>query len=514
MHYTVCEVRLLKFSQLISQVSQDIPIKKIHSVDLFEISDVQLIDGVQSEYTNTTLYFGYLDQLSGNRLPAQCVLVQTAAAEALAGVEGDLALVEKDSLFHLVNAANTAFAASRNRGFYEELLESATKTRSLEQIINLAASRLGNSLILLDSDFKVLGHSTVFPITDPLWVENIRRGYCSYEFISAVAELDSVKNAPLTSEPVLVTCYASPLRKLSSKIFCNGRRAGAIMMLEKETPISLLHMQLLPVISAAVGETLQRFAPYLIPGNTVYQKLLYDLLIGATPEEIAPRLAGLRFSPQLCALCIQSTRYLGQRHLKEQVADKLSALLPGTRLTFHENSIAALVPLDEAPELTGEQVAALEAFAKEDFLRVGVSNIFFQIGNFAKRYTQARRVLELQKQLKTEAAVCRYSDFSFYDLLDTVKEPVTLGFFCHPALALLSRYDHANGTDLYHTLEAYLACDCSVKLAAKKLFIHRNSLSYRLERIHTLTQADLTDSNVRFLLAMSYRIDHFTGRDL
>lgn len=81
----------MKFSQLFSRISTDLPLKIIHSADLFDISDVELIDGVQSEYTNTTLYFGYLDQLSKNRLPAQCVLVRTAAAEALTEVTGDMA---------------------------------------------------------------------------------------------------------------------------------------------------------------------------------------------------------------------------------------------------------------------------------------------------------------------------------------------------------------------------------------------------------------------------------------
>ena len=45
------------------------------------------------------------------------------------------------------------------------------------------------------------------------------------------------------------------------------------------------------------------------------------------------------------------------------------------------------------------------------------------------------------------------------------------------------------------------------------MFIHRNSLTYRLERIRVLTQLDLEDSQTRFLLEMSYRIDHFAGLD-
>jgi Regulator of polyketide synthase expression len=402
---------------------------------------------------------------------------------------------------------------SRGRGLYGELMDCAARSGGIDSVINLAASKLGNSVVLLDADFKVLAHSTIFPIEDPLWAENIRQGYCSYEFVSAVAELDAVKNAPPTSDPVVVTCYASPLRKLSSKIFIGGKRVGFVMMLEKETPISPLHMELLPIISAAAGDAIARYAPYLISGNTVYQKLLYDLLIGASPEEIAPRIAGLQFDPHLCALCLRPARYLGQQHLKEQVAGRLVRLVPGTRFTFHENGIAALAPLGEAPDLSAEQLSGLEELAKAEFLRVGVSNTFFQPENFARRYAQARRALELLSRLKPEASVCRYADCSFYDLLNSAPEPESLGLYCHPALSILSRYDRDNGTDLYHTLGTYLECGGSVKLTAEALFIHRNSLNYRMERIRELTQADLEDSNTRFLLSMSYRIDHFIGHD-
>ena len=503
----------MRFSELISQLSSRDSVKMIHSTDLFEISDVELIDGVQTQYTNTVIYFGYYEQLPGRQLPAQCILAETPGAQALGQVPGDLALADPAALFFLVNTARARVEGDRGRGLYAELLDAAARSASIDSLVNLAASKLGNSVILLDADFKILSHSTVFPIEDRLWAENIRQGYCSYEFVSAVAELESVKNAPPTSDPVVVTCTASPLRKLSSKIFLDGKRVGTVLMLERETPISSAHMELLPVISSAAGTAIARYAPYLISGGTAYQKLLYDLLIGASPEEIGPRMTGFVPSPNLCALCIRQTRYLGQKHLKEEVSGKLVERLPDTRFTFHEGGIAALVPLGAEPELSPERLRALEELAAAEYLRIGVSNTFFQLGTFSRRYRQARRALELTERLHPDSPVIRYADCAFYDLLDSAAKAGSPGSYCHPALSILSRYDHDNGTDLYHTLEAYLACNCSVKTAAEKLFIHRNSLNYRLERIQALTRTELDSSNVRFLLTMSYRIDHFTGRD-
>jgi hypothetical protein len=508
MHYAEEEVRTMRFSTLIGQISRDLPVKIVRSDDLYEISDVALLDGVQSEFTNTTLYFGFPAQLPGGALPAQCVLADEDGAPA--AETGCLALVLKDSLFFLFNAARRRIDEDRGRGLYAEMLDMAAGGAGIDTLVNLAASRLGNSVVLLGADYRVLSHSTIFPISDPLWAENIRRGYCSYEFISAVEDMDAVKNAPYTSEPMVVTCSASPLRKLSSRFFLDGRIAGCVLMIEKETPISPVQMELLPVAAAAIGSAVSRYLPYLVSDATAYQKLLYDLLIGATPEQLAPRLAELRFSPRLAALCIRQTRALGQKRLRENVAPKLAEALPGTRCVFHENGVAALIPLGEAPGLPDETRAALAALAKEESLRIGVSNLFFTPGHFARCYAQARRALELCSRLAPDETVCLYAGCSFYDLLSAA-DGGSLGLYCHPALSILSRYDRDSGANLYRTLETYLACSCSVKKTAEQLFIHRNSLDYRLLRIRELTGLDLGDSNVVFQLAMSYRIDRFTG---
>jgi hypothetical protein len=54
------------------------------------------------------------------------------------------------------------------------------------------------------------------------------------------------------------------------------------------------------------------------------------------------------------------------------------------------------------------------------------------------------------------------------------------------ALGTVVRYDLDNGTDLAGTLEAFLANGGSVVKAASKLFIHRNTLRQRLQRIEEL----------------------------
>ena len=73
------------------------------------------------------------------------------------------------------------------------------------------------------------------------------------------------------------------------------------------------------------------------------------------------------------------------------------------------------------------------------------------------------------------------------------------------ATYLLSPLDHA--PELIDTLNAFFAADCSASLTAERLCIHRNTLTYRLEKISSLTGLDprCFDDAVQIRLALVLR---------
>ncbi len=84
-----------------------------------------------------------------------------------------------------------------------------------------------------------------------------------------------------------------------------------------------------------------------------------------------------------------------------------------------------------------------------------------------------------------------------------------LKYYCNPVLEKLKNYDKSNNTQLYTTLRTYLECNMNLSETARKLFVHRNSLVYRINRINELTHLDLDNINVLYSLIDSFRIDRF-----
>jgi purine catabolism regulator len=70
----------------------------------------------------------------------------------------------------------------------------------------------------------------------------------------------------------------------------------------------------------------------------------------------------------------------------------------------------------------------------------------------------------------------------------------------------LIAYDSERNAELVATLEGFFACHGNLSQTAARLHIHRNTLTYRLEQIATITQLDLDDPDARFSLHLALKL--------
>lgn len=67
----------------------------------------------------------------------------------------------------------------------------------------------------------------------------------------------------------------------------------------------------------------------------------------------------------------------------------------------------------------------------------------------------------------------------------------------HPAFHVLYQYDQENKTEYLMTLASYLQNKCSVSSTAAALYIHRNSLQYRIKKIEEILDFKIATSEER-----------------
>jgi DNA-binding PucR family transcriptional regulator len=66
----------------------------------------------------------------------------------------------------------------------------------------------------------------------------------------------------------------------------------------------------------------------------------------------------------------------------------------------------------------------------------------------------------------------------------------------------LEKRDRERNSDLVRTLRVFFASGANVSKAADSLLLHRNSMTYRLERVSELTGLDFRDHRVRLAMQL------------
>lgn len=135
----------------------------------------------------------------------------------------------------------------------------------------------------------------------------------------------------------------------------------------------------------------------------------------------------------------------------------------------------------------------------------GSSPVFHDIFFLPQSADMAETALQYAVSKKSSGILTDFSVAGLTYLLNSLKNSVGAAAI-HPALFQLQEYDQNNGTDLFDTLKIYLQTERNYAEAARKLFIHRNSMLYRMQRIREFTHLNLDDPSMRLYLLLSYEL--------
>lgn len=136
----------------------------------------------------------------------------------------------------------------------------------------------------------------------------------------------------------------------------------------------------------------------------------------------------------------------------------------------------------------------------------GVGNMYSELIDMRKSLKEAQQALRISKLSNSQNNTYFYKDLGIYSLLLNIKDQQVLEKFYYDVLGQLSEYDRINSTELLNTLEVYLRESSNITTASEKLFIHRNTLKYRVAKIEEIAHCDLKDSRERMKLEIALMI--------
>ncbi len=153
----------------------------------------------------------------------------------------------------------------------------------------------------------------------------------------------------------------------------------------------------------------------------------------------------------------------------------------------------------------------MEAFAEraarkmpERRVWVGVSDQVTDISNLRLSFRRARAAVTMAENADTPIQF--FDKMGLYRLLYMVDDPLLLKSLSDDLLQPLLDYDAQHGGGYLETLESYLKNSGSIKAMADELYIHRNTILYRMANIKKLLGSTLEDSRERMMFSIACMI--------
>lgn len=168
--------------------------------------------------------------------------------------------------------------------------------------------------------------------------------------------------------------------------------------------------------------------------------------------------------------------------------------------------VKELKPGTDMREIEKIAVNIADTISTEFYTKVsiGISTIVDNIKDLAKAYQEAQVALEVGKVFETEKNIISYENLGIgrliYQLPTTLCDMFLQEVFKKGSLESLDR-------ETLMTIQCFFENNLNVSETSRKLFVHRNTLVYRLEKIRKLTGLDLREFEhaITFKVALMVR---------
>ena len=389
--------------------------------------------------------------------------------------------------------------------WYEKLLIDIHAS-DFQTIINDACTLLKNPVYFVDANYKAIAMSQQYgrDSVNPEWTHLWDNGYLSVRNYSFVRKY----NPHLENEKEASVHYFSAGMKPTQKygfIYAGVRSEkeyfGHITVVEYEHKITESDCDVLEVLAKTLSASFRMDNEKSTSKR--HNSTLRDLLEGrkVTTEELESMLQYRGWNVQgeyiLCQIRLEEKISSGYM---DTIAECCTRSSESAFSMEYENSI--LVLINAVPEKAFPEIEKIRGAIRGKGPFMAVSLPFSSIEDIPQFYKQTNYALDHCEEWQNEDIVFFHWMAVPYILLsNSMSEKYSA--ISHRILQL-DKLDKEKGTEYIETLRCYLQFERSIALTSAKLFIHKNTLVYRIKKITELIHCDLDDPETRryFLLSM------------
>lgn len=386
------------------------------------------------------------------------------------------------------------------------LMETLNAGLGLQNLIDAAYKILKSPIIVVDSAYKILAMNSAIIDDRPDLELQRQLGHMMDVNIESMKQFRIYEKARQNKYPYYSKEPTYDVGWLTALVYVFGIEAAQIGIMEHGHEFTHYEYELSHFLSQLVSLELQKDDFYKNNQALMHSTLLADLLGGRLLDKTVLariRQLGWILSEAMYVLTIFDRNYGVFDHKAQVICEQIHQLYPNSRWVILENKIMFLLTFSKEEDVILEGAPALKEYLATNKLTASVSDRFSDLFAVRWKFAQCEAAYNLGMQLNPGAELYYYKEYHVHHIGSVVMKELPAGVLFHPGVIAMEKHDRDNGTEFVTTLKEYFRVINDPGAVARKLFIHKNTLFYRINKAKELFSLDLNDGYERLRVYMT-----------
>ena len=391
------------------------------------------------------------------------------------------------------------------------LLRNASQAKTLQEICDIAYELMGNPIFVEDRSALKLAYTKNADIKDPKWYDGVVKPSLILTDRTQVEEV--LLGYRMSSEqklPVIINDSFMEGSRMIKTLFHKGEHVGTVVSPAYFKEFSEDDVDVMEILSGFIYNILTSENYPLRCGEHSLESMLFRLLRGSQfPDFMIDEIYDqMHWDKDIYHLIVDIFPRSGKKRDDIAVSEMMDAFrsIHHCQCVFIDMHIVCFIHVSKKDIYLSPDKTPFTKLLEDNNLIAGVSSPFHDL-NLTERYSrQALAMAELATVLNREDIYYHYDKLACYHMMKLADSAVPLMQFCHNRILELNEYDINHNTDFTGTLLVYLEFSRSISKTAEILFIHKNTVTYRINKCFEILGTKIEDNDELFSFLFSLRI--------
>ena len=388
------------------------------------------------------------------------------------------------------------------------LIKGVFRNYDMKEIMSLIEDILCRPVMVIDMGFKVINESPA--INDDYKLYERNDIFLAEEFIDKIKSNHLYLNLNRREFSATLITSSSNKKFIAASIKTNANDVMMLIVFESGLQFEKQDYAMIKKICSILGVQYQKEGLAYFSHMAMPNHIIFALLNGenVSRDEFQNRVNSFEWTKydKIYFMIIDTEKKdVDFRPRHSSILKSMLSFIDEHHCFTYKNIIIGFLGVEQFENIYSRKKDSFNKFLEANGIICAISQFYSDIMDSRKYYFSTMNLIRCMRKYRLRKAY--FPEARLFLLHEFITKNYDISLFYHPTVLELARYDYEHKSNFLLTLDTYLNHKSNPDEAAKKLFIHRSTLFYRVNKIKELTGFDTEDSDqiTQFIFSMKLR---------